>query len=112
MTWRWCLAALCSCASPALPRVEGLRPLPPPTAGRAEVVLRCTPPDAEVSLDGVGQGTCDDFDGTPGGLALGARARRVEVKKRGYAPWESWLDASGTRITLDVTLVPQEGSSP
>ncbi len=110
---RWWLAlALASCATPGLPTVEGLRPLPPPTVGRAELVLRCTPPDADVSLDGVAQGTCDDFDGNPSGLKLGSGAKRVEVKKRGYAPWESWLEASGTRISLDVTLVPQEGSTP
>jgi hypothetical protein len=73
---------------------------------RSELVLHCTPPDAEVGLDSVPQGACDDYAGSPKGLQLKAGPHRVEVKKPGYAPWESFMEADGTRMVMDVTLIP------
>jgi hypothetical protein len=79
---------------------------------RSELVLHCSEQDAEVWLDGVPQGTCGDFDGDPNGLGLGKGARRVQVKKRGFEPWESWLEADGTRVVMNVALIPNGGSTP
>lgn len=108
------LASLAACAGPhlALPKVES-----PSTAGRSwrlagagELVLRCMPADAEVSVDGVSQGLCSDFNGEPNALKVGAAARRVEVKKSGFQTWESWLAADQTRVVMTVTLLPTGGS--
>lgn len=104
---RWTSLLLIGCAASPLP-------LPVVTQVRApersmhlgELVLRCTPDDAEVALDGVAQGLCSDFDGDPRGLRVGPRSRRVEVKKRGFETWESWLAADQTRVVMTVTLVP------
>lgn len=77
--------------------------------GEGELVLKCSPDDAHVSLDGVSQGLCSDFAGTPHGLKVGTSARRVEVKKPGFEPWESWLAADKTRVVITVTLQPFGG---
>lgn len=101
------VALLTGACAPAvtLPEVVQVRA---PTRSQAigELVLRCTPDDAEVALDGVSQGLCSDFDGAPRSLKVGTRSRRVEVKKRGFETWESWLAADQTRVVMTVTLVP------
>ena len=79
---------------------------------RNELVLRCVPSDAEVRLDGVPQGTCDDFAGAPHGLALGSGARRIEVVKPGFEPWQRWMDADRTRVIMNVTLVANGERAP
>ena len=97
MKWGWpLLFAATGCATPPYAGHEG---------ARGELVLRCTPFDAEVQLDGVPQGLCSDFSGTPRGLSMGKGTRRVEVSKPGYAPWERWLDADTTRVMMTVRLV-------
>lgn len=78
---------------------------------KSELVLQCTPPDAEVELDGVPQGTCDDFDGAPRGLSLASKGfQRVAVRKRGFLPWETVIETDGTRVALNVTLIASGGS--
>lgn len=101
------------CATPA----PGPRPpwpeLPPArVTTKSELVLRCTPTDAEVSLDGVTQGTCADFDGEPRTLPLGRGLRQVRVSKRGHSAWESVMEADNTRVSVTVTLVPSGGEGP
>jgi hypothetical protein len=91
--------------------------LAPPTQAarpslRAEAVLKCSEPDADVSLDGVPQGTCADYDGEKHTLRLGKGARRLVVKKAGFSDWESWVEADGTRVVVNVTLVSTGGSTP
>ncbi len=85
---------------------------PAVTRWRSELVLHCTPTDAEVHLDGVPQGVCSDFAGTPRGLALGRGGRRVEVKKPGFVAWQRWLDADDTRVVMQVTLEPNGERAP
>lgn len=80
------------------PRVES-------RGARSELVLSCTPPDADVELDGVPQGTCEDFGGEPRGLAMGKGVRRVHVKKQGYVPWDTVVETDGTRVVINVTLI-------
>ena len=104
------LLVVAGCASQAPELVPDVR-LPTTAPRRSELVLRCVPSDAEVTLDGVPQGTCQDFDGDRGALGLGKRAR-VEVKKAGYAAWSSWMEADHTRVAMDVTLVPNGGLAP
>lgn len=36
---------------------------------------------------------------------MGRGTRRIEVRKSGYSPWERWLDADTTRVTMTVTLI-------
>jgi hypothetical protein len=82
---------------------------------RAEVAFHCSHPDAEVVLDGVPQGTCEDYDGDPKALGLGrgrGGVHRVAVRKQGFSTWESWLEADGTRLEVDVTLFSVSGQSP
>lgn len=109
------MLALVGCAParsvslPALPAVSETR-LPYRVSGAGELVLKCTPADADVSLDGVSQGSCSDFNGEPHALKVGERARRVEVKKSGFVTWETWLAADQTRVVMTVTLLPNGGS--
>ena len=79
---------------------------------KSELVLSCTPPDADVELDGVPQGTCEDFRGAPQGLAMGKGVRRVHVKKMGYLPWDTVVETDGTRVMLNVTLISTGVGSP
>ena len=105
--------ALAGCATPGPPPLVPGLSLPEARADkRSELVLHCSQSDAEVWLDGVPQGTCEDFDGDPRGLGLGKGTRRVQVKKRGFEAWESWLEADGTRVVMNVALIPTGGGTP
>lgn len=113
MRWGALALALTGCATQAPPPlVPGVALPAERPARRAELVLLCSEQDAEVWLDGVPQGTCDDFDGDPAGLGLGKGPRRVQVKKRGFQAWESWLEADGTRVVMNVALIPNGGGTP
>lgn len=79
---------------------------------KSELVLACSPADAEVELDGVPQGTCEDFRGEPRGLGLGKGMRRVQVKKQGYLPWNTVIETDGTRVMLTVALISTGGGTP
>lgn len=73
------------------------------------VLLDCTPGDAEVLVDGVPQGRCDDFGGGRA-LKVGAGAHALEVRKSGYRPYRSVVSPGGARVGLEVTLL--EGGTP
>ncbi len=68
-----------------------------------DVRVHCEPPDAEVSLDGVPQGRCDDF-GSARGLTVGQGMHRVEVKKQGHLPYQTYVDPSGAKASLSIQL--------
>jgi hypothetical protein len=75
--------------------------------------LTCAPEDSQVWLDGVPVGNCVDFSGRPKGLHLGSKMRKVEVKREGYMPFETYIEPDGTRATLYVTLAPSNlGGAP
>jgi hypothetical protein len=80
------------------------------SARRGELRLTCEPRDAEVLLDGVAQGTCLDFSGTPRGLVVGKGLHRVDVKKRGYLPYQTYYEPSGANASLAPTLQPTTSS--
>jgi hypothetical protein len=93
-----CLLLASGCLGPQLGRQQ---------VRRAEVVFSCTPRDAEVDLDGVPQGRCDDFEGRPRGLLVaGFGAHEVVVRKSGYQPYRSWVAAGDAQIRLTVRLSP------
>ena len=73
-----------------------------------DVELHCNPPDAEVQLDGVPQGRCDDFAGAPRRLEVGEGMHRIEVTKAGFAPYQTYFQPSGARAILEITLRPLE----
>jgi hypothetical protein len=74
---------------------------------RGELILRCEPADAEVFLDGVEQGTCNDFAGVSRSLRMADTAfHQVEVKKRGFFAYTTYFQPSGARMTLNVKLRP------
>jgi hypothetical protein len=78
-----------------------------------DLKLTCAPEDSQVWLDGVPVGTCQDFAGRPKGLWLGAGMRKVEVKREGYMPFETYIEPDGTRARLTVTLAPSNlGGNP
>lgn len=117
----WALLLLAACATPRGPTLPAMPALADASARqlarrathRAEVAFHCTPADAEVVLDGVPQGTCEDYDGDPRALSLGRTrggVHRVAVRKPGFGTWESWLEADGTRLEVDVTLLRVTGS--
>lgn len=108
--WALLCCAACVAAEPEL--VPSVARVGSSQKQRSELVLRCTPGDAEVLLDGVPQGTCGDYGGQPKGLSLGVGPRRVAVRKSGYQSWESLMVADGTRMTVDITLNSNGGSTP
>ena len=67
--------------------------------------INCSPEDATVILDGVPVGLCSDFKGKKG-MDVAKGPRRLEVQKLGFMPYESVVDADGTRISLTVALAP------
>lgn len=114
MKWAVCALALAGCAPTAQSVLNAsVTKLPPArVTTKSELVLVCEPPDAEVELDGVPQGTCDDFDGEPKALPMGKGARRVQVKKAGFLPWDSVLETDGTRVMMNVTLISAGTGTP
>jgi hypothetical protein len=78
-----------------------------------DLKLVCEPVDSIVWLDGVPVGSCQDFGGHPKGLWLGTKMRKVEVKRDGYMPFETYIEPDGTRARLNVTLAPSNlGGAP
>jgi len=64
--------------------------------------LDCSEPDAEVLLDAVMQGHCSDF--STSGLALDDEAHHVEVRKAGFRPFFTQVQAGRARTSLRVEL--------
>jgi hypothetical protein len=109
--WLTTVVAAAACAPRAPAAVAADAKLPPiRVTTKSELVLLCDPPDAEVELDGVPQGTCEDFNGEPKGLSLKKGARHVQVKKRGFLPWDTMVETDGTRVMMNVTLISSGGS--
>jgi hypothetical protein len=75
-------------------------------APNGDVVLHCEPADGEVTLDGVTQGLCTDFQGSPRGLRVGDGLHQIEVKKEGYWPYTTYIEPRGARAVLNVRLRP------
>jgi hypothetical protein len=75
-------------------------------APSGNLALRCEPEDAEVYLDGVLQGLCSDFSGSPKSLRVGVGLHHVEVKKQGFWPYTTYYEASGARARLTIQLRP------
>lgn len=89
-------------------RAEQLMRSAPERTGALE--LHCVPEDAEVSVDGVPQGACADFDGDPRRLSLGDGLHQVDVTKTGYLTYQTWYQPSGARAVLRIQLAPAGGS--
>jgi len=68
----------------------------------AGVALFCSPPEAEVLVDGVLQGSCRDIDGQL--LRLGEGSHRVQVAKPGMRPYEARVATGKARTVLRVQL--------
>ena len=105
----WALV-LSACGAQTVQRPPNFVLPPARVTTRSELVLKCDPVDAEVSLDNVPQGTCEDFDGEPKALPIPSGARRIAVKKRGFQPWNSILETDGTRVVMTVTLISTGGT--
>ena len=110
---RWLCLALAGCApKPASVLLSESRLPPARVTTKSELVLLCNPADADVELDGVPQGTCEDFRGEPKGLSLKKGVHRVQVKKRSFLPWDTVVETDGTRIVMNVTLISTGGGTP
>jgi hypothetical protein len=73
-----------------------------------DLALRCEPADAEVYLDGVQQGLCSDFTGSPKSLrVVGEGLHHIEVKKQGFWPYTTYYEANGARARLTIQLRPK-----
>lgn len=75
-------------------------------ATRPELRLQCQPADAEVLVDGVLQGLCSDF--AEQGIGLDEAAHHVEVRKPGFSPFFTAVQAGRARTGLKVELRPLE----
>jgi len=69
-----------------------------------DLKLDCSPKDAEVLLDGVLQGTCEDFADQL--LRLDEADHVVEVGKIGFQPYRIVVQAGRTRTALKAQLAP------
>jgi hypothetical protein len=69
------------------------------------VELSCTPEDAEVLLDGVPQGRCQELE-PPHALTVDEALHRLEVVKPGFSPYRAELLAGNARTRLTVRLSP------
>jgi hypothetical protein len=112
---RWLLASaaavvLCGCAGSEHRRTEARAEalLRGASARQGQLELRCDPSDAEVVVDGVPQGVCDDFTGSPRWLVVGNGLHHVVIHKPGFWPYETWYQASGARAVLRVKLRSQD----
>ena len=74
-------------------------------------MLRCSPSDAEVVLDGVLQGLCSDFEALPAGLTVGAGLHAIEGRREGYWPYTTYVEPHNARATLRATLRPMAASA-
>ena len=109
--WPLALCALACASSPEQQMLARARRLMQDArAPRGELFLTCRPEDAEVALDGVAQGRCNDFDGTPAGLTVGEGLHQIEVKKDGFQPYRTYYEPSGGRAALTITLRPLSNS--
>ncbi len=70
----------------------------------AGLLLHCVPSEAEVVLDGVLQGTCDDFAQRL--LEMADGAHRVEVRRKGFLSYEAQVAPGRAQTMLQVTLSP------
>lgn len=75
-------------------------------ATSGNLALLCKPEDAEVYLDGVLQGLCSDFTGSPRSLRVGEGLHQIEVKKQGFWPYTTYYEANGARAKLTIQLRP------
>lgn len=107
MRWVGLLLVGCASAQPAAMTQarEGLA-AHQTHAWTSGVTFSCEPADADVWLDGVPQGSCLDFSGSPRGLTLGEGMHKVEVKKSGFWPYETYVDSGGARAALTIKLLP------
>ncbi len=71
--------------------------------------LSCNPEDAEVFVDGVEAGRCREFSGAPKGLWVGLGMHRIDVKKAGFAPYQTFFSPGGAVASLRPVLVPLSG---
>ncbi len=81
-------------------------------ARSGNVLVRCSPPDAEITIDGVPSGLTSDYDGRRRLLALAPGEHRIAVRRQGYAPIEvkTTVAAGGGRQTLDLALPRIQGT--
>jgi hypothetical protein len=100
---------LCACSTPnpveqALSQhQEALRQSRPLSPG---LLLGCDPKDAEVLVDGVLQGSCQDVDGQI--LALSEGGHQVEVRKAGHRSYQAQVEAGRARTKLTTSLAPAQ----
>ncbi len=85
------------------------------TDRNGDVQLHCDHADAEVLVDGVLQGRCEDFAGAPRRLPVGEGMHLIEVTKAGFARYQTYFQPSGARAILDIKLRPlgrAQGDAP
>lgn len=115
----WLAAAVvaCGCAGPKEPDsvVRARELMASAETPSGNLALRCEPVDAEVYLDGVLQGLCSDFTGSPRSLRVGVGLHHIEVKKQGFWPYTTYYEPSGARARLTIqlrTAVAPGGGAP
>lgn len=72
---------------------------------QGELRMSCDHRDAEVYIDGVLHGSCQDLEGTAG-LRLPSGPHLVEVRKTGFLPYRAQVLAGDVRTSLEVNLLP------
>jgi hypothetical protein len=72
---------------------------------QGELRMSCDHRDAEVYIDGVLHGSCQDLEETAG-LRLPSGPHLVEVRKAGFLPYRAQVLTGDVRTSLEVNLLP------
>jgi hypothetical protein len=103
--------AAAGCSHSELPGVLGSAgpemQMPREDDSRRGVAFDVRPDDAEVLVDGVVEGLASDFDGKAGVLHLSDGRHRVQIRKKGFQPYESIIYGSSEGSQrIQVELAP------
>ena len=108
-----CLFLLVAGCGPATqaPRPDPAVSTDAAAAPHGRIVFDCTPPEAQIVVDGTPRGTARELS-RAGGLSLAFGLHRFEITCAGYHPFRIELNLGATPERLSVQLKPATGAPP
>jgi len=92
-------AAETAATAATAPKVAPVAAVPdPPKPSSAKLAIASEPPGADIEIDGSFVGN------TPSEIEVTAGEHTIVVTKKGYAPWQKKLKATGGSVSLNATL--------
>lgn len=96
-------ALLSACGGDGVVRRVGDLPPPPPGLGFVEIA--CTPPTADLYVDGVYRGRVDGYRG--GVVRMPEGTRRIALRKPGHYSYYGTFEVGQTTTKIATRLVPE-----